>query len=357
MEGKQSVIETIFARGGGELSQLLISAAKEGLVLQSWAEHFNLMAWNKLFNDNNILPECYTNRFKQDRKLPWDFLVPKIRQQFLSDEYAKALKAEITADCRAQCLSNCGTCNSDIKNLIVNKIDSEVINEPPVFVNKKNVPPISEKYGYLLFYEKNINGRFIPYHDMAWLIERALLIAGASLSYSEGFSPQPQMSFTYPLTLGFTGLREPCRIILDERSSPDLLDRANEQLPKGLRLLEFGPSQDRRALEKVIFSAEYAITLGERINTIKPILDRFIDTNEFIADIESKSGIKKINIRPLLLNSEIRGGSLFLRLSLGARGMLRVQDLLNKAFQIEREEILRLPICRTGFIDESERML
>jgi radical SAM-linked protein len=347
----------VLARGGGELSEIVVKAAEEGLLLQSWKEHFDPLKWSALFDRSGLKIAEYTGRFAPGKAMPWDAMKSKARADFLAQEYERALRGELTPDCRLECASDCGACDSNAANRVVSSCAETGDKEIPAD-GATPMPEAGEKVTALLVYEKNSQGRFIPYHDMVRLMERAIVGSGAQLCYSEGFSPQPRMSFTYPLSLGFTGLRELCKITLKREAGVDFMEKVNAGLPEGLRLRQAGPMKERGALETLIYGAEYEVALGPDAARHAPAVERFLIAAEFPADVEGKSGIRRIDIRPLLLGLTTTGTRLILRLALAPRATLRVADFLKSVLGLTREEIVLLPVCRNRFlmngIQESE---
>jgi radical SAM-linked protein len=62
--------------------------------------------------------------------------------------------------------------------------------------------------------------RFISHLDVLRSWERAIRRAELPLSYSQGFTPHPKLSFASPLPLGFVGEAEVMDVTLDERVEP-----------------------------------------------------------------------------------------------------------------------------------------
>lgn len=106
-EGKSSRIEAVLARGGKELSSVLLSAYKKGCVFDSWSEKFSFDKWIESFAENGISPDTYTDGFALDEALSWDVIDAGVEKKFLLSEREKAYKAVTTPDCRNKC-HNCG---------------------------------------------------------------------------------------------------------------------------------------------------------------------------------------------------------------------------------------------------------
>ncbi len=107
-DAQVSRIEAVFARGDRRLSKALLTAYNENIMLDGWDEHFSYEKWISVFEKAGIDPSFYANRrFGIDEILPWDFIDIGVTKKFMKLEYARALKAETTPDCRTKC-SGCG---------------------------------------------------------------------------------------------------------------------------------------------------------------------------------------------------------------------------------------------------------
>ncbi len=99
-----SRLEAAFARGDRRLSEVLISAYKNGARLDSWDEHFNKEAWEKAFSENGLTVEQFANhRIGTDEPLAWGHMDALVSADYLKREHDKAMAAEITRDCRKGC--------------------------------------------------------------------------------------------------------------------------------------------------------------------------------------------------------------------------------------------------------------
>ncbi|HHU48361.1 MAG TPA: TIGR03960 family B12-binding radical SAM protein [Clostridiales bacterium] len=105
---ESSYMEAVFARGDRRLGRVLLSAWKRGARFDGWSEHFNMDAWMKAFEENNLQPEFYAHRKREeDEVLPWDHIDVGVTKAFLWKERQMAIKGETTPDCRIDC-TGCG---------------------------------------------------------------------------------------------------------------------------------------------------------------------------------------------------------------------------------------------------------
>lgn len=99
-----SRLEAAFARGDRRLSEVLISAYRNGARLDSWDEHFKKEAWDNAFADNGLTVEQYANRaIAEDEPLAWQHMDAVVTMDYLKKEHKRAYEAIVTRDCRKGC--------------------------------------------------------------------------------------------------------------------------------------------------------------------------------------------------------------------------------------------------------------
>ena len=103
-----SFLEAVFSRGDRRTAEVLAKASELGCEFDGWTEWFNKDAWDKAFEETHIDPAFYANRERStDEVMPWDHIDCGVSRAYLVREYEKALKGEITPDCRKGC-NGCG---------------------------------------------------------------------------------------------------------------------------------------------------------------------------------------------------------------------------------------------------------
>ena len=107
-EPELSMLEACFARGDRRMADVLYAAWKNGCRMDGWTEFLNYDGWMKAFQDCHVDPAFYANRVRGEKELlPWDFIDAGVTKAFLWREWQKALRAEVTPDCRKGC-QGCG---------------------------------------------------------------------------------------------------------------------------------------------------------------------------------------------------------------------------------------------------------
>ncbi len=119
---------------------------------------------------------------------------------------------------------------------------------------------------------------YIGHLDLNTVWERAARRAGLPLAYSQGFHPQPKITFASALPLGFSSRAE----VLDMRLNQDpdlalLSTQLQDALPPGIGILKVENVDDHEpALQTQVVSAEYEVTLikaGDRLSLQQKIGD------------------------------------------------------------------------------------
>lgn len=103
-----SYLEGVIARGDRRLSKTIVEALRLGCKFDGWGEHFDFEKWLTAFRNTGIDPDFYARRqWGYDEILPWDLIGTSVEKEFYLEENRKAMKGEITKDCREGC-NGCG---------------------------------------------------------------------------------------------------------------------------------------------------------------------------------------------------------------------------------------------------------
>ena len=104
-----SFIEAVLARGGRELSDVLLELHRQGAWMESENFGFSYERWMKAFESCGIDARAIASAERdEDEAFPWDFMDPGPAKAFLLKERSKSRLAETTPDCYQAC-SGCGS--------------------------------------------------------------------------------------------------------------------------------------------------------------------------------------------------------------------------------------------------------
>jgi len=222
-------LEGVFARGDSSLADVIEQAHLMGAYLDSWGDRFNKEAWDRAFQITGIDPVRYLSPRNKTEALPWDFIGMGIKKDFLAEEEARALKEELTPDCRFDACSSCGVCNQDITTIRYGETTPETIFPEP---------SLTEPTPYVVRLTKTGTTRFLSPRDYMEMIKRAIRRTGLRVEYTKGFSPNMKLSMSPPPSFGIASTSEYLQFSLREDSEPEtILAVLNTVLPKGVEAL------------------------------------------------------------------------------------------------------------------------
>lgn len=107
---EMSYLESVFARGGKPLADVILKAWEKGARFDQWNDIFDFGIWKSSFDETGI--DMSNLSCKPGDKLPWSHIDYGVKQGFLITERQKALRGEMTPDCRIskEC-TGCGACD------------------------------------------------------------------------------------------------------------------------------------------------------------------------------------------------------------------------------------------------------
>lgn len=155
-------------------------------------------------------------------------------------------------------------------------------------------------------FSKTGSMRFIGHLDVMRYFQKAFLRAGIKVSYSQGFSPHPLMSFTSPLGIGLSSDAEYMDIAFDESDIPSIMiDRINAVMNEEIRVNGFSFVRDTAKPSMSVLAAcdyiiavkpDYTSRLANR-EFIKKKLDGFIKQEKIEILKKTKRSEKITDIR------------------------------------------------------------
>lgn len=107
-DAEVTVLEGILARGDRRVGRAVLEAYRSGCIYDAWTENFHYEKWLEAFEKTGIDLAFYNERERgEDEIFPWDFIDIGVTKQFLRREWERAMRGEVTPNCRQQC-SGCG---------------------------------------------------------------------------------------------------------------------------------------------------------------------------------------------------------------------------------------------------------
>lgn len=164
-------------------------------------------------------------------------------------------------------------------------------------------------------FQKDREISYTSHLDVQRTLQRAFRRAELPLAYSKGFNPHPKLSFATALATGYTSDGEWFEVELEQPIEiADFVVRVNAALPDGMRIVDAFEADDSiDTLSKLTRAARYTLTLHfDAPVTLEEVTDAvqtIMDSKELIVDKKTKSGVKPTDIRPDILEANVKGGS------------------------------------------------
>jgi radical SAM family uncharacterized protein/radical SAM-linked protein len=334
---KQSLLEAVFSRGDERCSILLENAYLKGCRFDGWSELFDFNRWLDASEETGIDPFEYASRdLDLEGEIPWEFIDTGIKKDSLKNEYKKALKGEITEDCRKICYA----CGLDCKEIGI-IISKETV--PCVTTGQRTLKKLQKGMRLRIRYSKHGTLRYLSHQELMTAILRAARRAKIPLIYTSGFHPHPLVSFGPALPSGVEGMNEYFDIEIPSIIGPEEFKwRLNSKLPDGIEVLEALRIGKRvRSLSDVITCYRYEIMIGS--DDIPAIKD-FMSKSSFIVRRKDE----KVDIRKMVKGAEAQDNILRLVLVDKENKRVRLFEVLQGLLSRPLEEILNLRIKRIG---------
>lgn len=151
--------------------------------------------------------------------------------------------------------------------------------------------------------------RFIGHLDLMRYFQKAFRRAEIPITYSEGFSPHPVMSFASPLGLGITSEGEYLDIQVNQETTPeDMAAQMNTQMNEEIQVLSYTPLIDTAKTGMAVFdSASYLVCHREgypEIPAFSENMQRFLEQNAIMVTKKTKRSEKEMDILPYIFKAE-----------------------------------------------------
>ncbi|KPL19951.1 MAG: hypothetical protein AMJ92_00355 [candidate division Zixibacteria bacterium SM23_81] len=366
-----SFLEGVFARGDRKLCKVLALAWQAGCTFDSWSERFHFSRWASAFSRAGVDAQRYVAEWPLDRPLPWDHIDYGVRRQFLLQERQRALHGQLTADCRSGRCLKCGVHQEGglKRKPALERAQTLAVKIQPTYGRKKKIRargrPQIARTRMRVRYAKRTPLQYLSHLDLIRLFERAIRRADLPIAYSEGFHPHPKIAFGPPLPLGLTSQAEYLDIQFAKPMVGDLTYKLGSNLPPGVEILATKAIfRKTESLTAAINVAEYRAELKD-IHTpdnFQEVLTRLLEDNHLSVRRVTPKESKKVDIREHILEVKLEGSKereiLSMRLRVGQSGHARPREILAAILSHSDEELLRIPIQRTGlFIERNGQLI
>ena len=170
--------------------------------------------------------------------------------------------------------------------------------------------------------------------DIAKIWERVLRRANLPILYTQGFNTRPRIQLAMALPLGITSNCEILDVALRdviEINEQTLTEQILAVSPTGLsinKIVEAPPTGP--ALQTLVRSAKYRIVFEDGIDTriLQEKVDAILEAENIMLTKQRKRKTTTYDMRPLVLGLRVEEDTLLAHLSVGERGNLRPDILI-----------------------------
>lgn len=161
---------------------------------------------------------------------------------------------------------------------------------------------------------------YMSHLDLLRCVQRTLRRAGMPLAYSQGFNPHPILSFAQAMGVGLATTGDYFEVGLSEEMEPQAFTAAfNACATPGVHVMQARAAGEK---EKTIMSqveaATYCFQIEESLHAVvKDALTELMSVSDYWFEKKNKSGVKRENMRPRILQAEVQNGEVVAQLSCG----------------------------------------
>ena len=182
-------------------------------------------------------------------------------------------------------------------------------------------------------FEKSERLRHIGHLDIQRFVQRGLRRSGLPVAYSNGFNPHILVTFASALSTGACGKREIMDVTLAEPvTEAEFLRRMNAAMPPDMQLTEARAVEDRHpALMASLRAASYDILIRDReaADRLFAALPAMMDRERILSVRKTKSGLREVDIKPLIFALNAKGQHLYCTLALTEKEACKPNMLLD----------------------------
>jgi len=339
-DAKMSLLEGIFARGGRELSKVVLDAHKAGARFDAWDDHMKFDLWMEILGKHNIDPANYLRERGEEEQLPWDHLFKDLKKEFLLEERKRSREEALTSDCsRTQCVG-CGVCDfKEVKPYIVKKSST-------IQTDKTSDHPNTSIIKYNIEYSKKDEAAFIGHLDFMNVWRRSLRRAGLPLAYSQGYNPRPKISMTMASSLGIEIESDWIEFELTcDIQAESIHERVSKVLPRGVavkRVLKMNAEDP--AINHRIGETIYRVNLSS-FEDIREKVEAFYAANTVKITKAAKRGPREVDLKESVISLAYHPDRM-LEISLKRDAGVNVFDILKYLLDLSDTELRQLAVTK-----------
>lgn len=158
-----------------------------------------------------------------------------------------------------------------------------------------------------LTYSKDNTLKFISHLELIRAIEKAVRRADIPVAFSQGYNPHMKIDFGIPLQMGVLSDCELMDIYMERWMNPEkVVELLNEALPPGIKVSAYKVlGQGDASIQSAVKAARYRIEFNTDNAKAGPIINDILASKEICITRKTKSGEKRVDIRPLILDIKL----------------------------------------------------
>ncbi|MBD3272047.1 MAG: TIGR03960 family B12-binding radical SAM protein [Elusimicrobia bacterium] len=321
-----SVLEAVLARGDRRLSAVVEKAYQYGCMFDQWKERLQRERWKQAFAECGLDPAFYANRWRPESEIfPWEHLGYTQSKQNLYAEYTKSRHSAQSEDLRH---------HTESYRMPVHDDGSIQQGRQPIVNPCKPVERIRIRF------KRTGIVRFVSHLEQITMFRRVFRRANLPLAYTQGFHPQPKISFGPAIAVGYTSNAEYVDVELIKRMDlQDVKKRIICQLPQGFELVSikkipvFFPS-----LDSVLNEALYRIH-GPWPDDAPTAIDSFLQKDAFLIQKVKKRTTETIDLSRVITSISMHDSTLELRMQFGPKKNVRPTQAIQEIFNFPKKDI------------------
>jgi radical SAM family uncharacterized protein/radical SAM-linked protein len=315
-DAQMSYLEGVMARGDRQVGRLLEAAHRLGCKFDGWGEHFDFRRWQEAAEHSGVEMDAYLRKRDLHEVLPWDHIDCMVDKQYFVDEYWRSRLALLAEDCRQVKCHQCGVIDTDRDGCLTMLRTSREGRAQEKHWQRASSPTRPQtRAQQRMRFRFTLQGplRFLSHLETLRAMTRALRRAQLPVHFSQGFHPQPQLTFATALPVGIESTGEYADVVLSAPLEPrHFQERLNRVLPAYMRILEARTVPLKApALMSERLAAQYDVEVP--VSFVPPAViplharvQAFLAHDDIPVQRWHKKGPRRVNIRPGITRLEVK---------------------------------------------------
>ncbi|PKM93008.1 MAG: hypothetical protein CVU80_00420 [Elusimicrobia bacterium HGW-Elusimicrobia-4] len=204
-------------------------------------------------------------------------------------------------------------------------------------------------------YAKGKPLRFLTHLEVVSAIRQAVRRASLPVCMSNGFSPQPKISFGPPLAVGYTSTCEIFDMEMFRRIGADEVEKAlSSSMPPALGIISASSVPVvSKSVELLVNVAKYSVEMSLQNDIAQTKIKDFFSSKEFLIERITDKSRRTIDVRPLMVYMKYTDGKIEMLLRFGPKKTAKPDVIIQKVFGLADDEKSELIINRDEFFYET----